>query len=71
LWKGTNSNGKTGVFPRVFVELVDGEELKLAKTTHDSPPELGDEASEVSTNSSPLATPFLLHNAAPEAAALS
>jgi hypothetical protein len=62
-WKGTNSKGETGLFPRMFVELFDGEEPKLTETTDNSPPELGNEASEVSTTSSPSVAPSLLHNA--------
>jgi hypothetical protein len=63
-WKGTNLKGEIGLFPRMFVELVEGEEPKLAGTSDDSPPEPGNEASEVRTTSSFSVAPFLLHDPA-------
>jgi len=51
-WLGTNSQGETGSFPRMFVEMADGEEPALEDAIHNSNAVEVSQTPEVSTFSS-------------------
>ena len=59
-WKGTNSKGEAGIFPRMFVEMVGGDEPEAA-TVPDHPSQTDNETSEVSSSFFTLWTYYHAH----------